>query len=132
VSRSSENKGLVRDQTITFASKDALKKCPIPLRRIVYQDQETGAQYTFLTNHFKLAARTIADIYKNALASGTLLQMDQAKPQDQIVCRNQQECCYDANLDRIVRLFADRVYQIPIKDSDQHASDNTIIATQSV
>jgi putative transposase len=30
----------------------------------VYQDQETGKQYTFLTNHFKLAARTIADIYK--------------------------------------------------------------------
>lgn len=59
-----KNKGLVSDQTIMLTNKDALKKCPIPLRRIVYQDQETGAQYTFLTNHFKLAARTIADIYK--------------------------------------------------------------------
>ena len=58
--------------------------------------------------------------------------MDQAKPQDQIVCRNQQKCRYDANLDRIVRLFTGRVYQIPIKDSGQHASDNTIIAAQSV
>ncbi len=39
-------------------------KCPIPLRRIVYRDQETGKQYIFLTNHFKLAARTIDDVYK--------------------------------------------------------------------
>ena len=29
-----------------------------------YQDADTGIQYTFLTNHFKLAASTIADIYK--------------------------------------------------------------------
>ena len=47
-----------------FTGNDALKKCPIPVRRIVYRDQETGKQYTFLTNHFKLAARTIADVYK--------------------------------------------------------------------
>ncbi|MCB1986375.1 MAG: transposase [Burkholderiales bacterium] len=33
-------------------------------RRIVYRDQETGAHYIFLTNHFKLAARTIGDVYK--------------------------------------------------------------------
>lgn len=59
-----KNKGLVSDQTIMLTGNDALKKCPIPLRRIVYRDQETGTQYTFLTNHFKLAARTIADIYK--------------------------------------------------------------------
>jgi Transposase DDE domain/Domain of unknown function (DUF4372) len=59
-----KNKGLISDQTILFTGNNAVKKCPIPLRRIVYQDQETGKQYTFLTNHFKLAARTIADIYK--------------------------------------------------------------------
>ncbi|HBV20949.1 MAG TPA: IS4 family transposase, partial [Nitrosomonas sp.] len=59
-----KNKGLVSDQTIMLTGHDAVKKCPIPLRRIVYRDQETGKQYAFLTNHFKLAARTIADIYK--------------------------------------------------------------------
>ncbi|WP_292989564.1 IS4 family transposase, partial [Nitrosomonas sp.] len=59
-----KNKGLVSDQTIMLTGHDAVKRCPIPLRRIVYRDQETGKQYTFLTNHFKLAARTIADIYK--------------------------------------------------------------------
>ena len=59
-----KNKGIVSDQTILFTGNDAMKKCPIPLRRIVYRDQETGKQYIFLTNHFKLAARTIADVYK--------------------------------------------------------------------
>ena len=28
------------------------------------KDAHTGIQYTFLTNHLKLAAHTIADIYK--------------------------------------------------------------------
>jgi DDE family transposase/uncharacterized protein DUF4372 len=59
-----KNKGLISDQTIMLTGNKALKKCPIPLRRIVYRDQETGKQYIFLTNHFKLAARTIADVYK--------------------------------------------------------------------
>jgi Transposase DDE domain/Domain of unknown function (DUF4372) len=59
-----KNKGLISDQTIMLTGNNAAKKCPIPLRRIVYQDQETGKQYIFLTNHFKLAARTIADVYK--------------------------------------------------------------------
>ena len=29
-----------------------------------YRDPETGKQYYYLTNHFTLSARTIADIYK--------------------------------------------------------------------
>jgi hypothetical protein len=38
---------------------------PLRLRRIGYRDAETGKQYQFLTNHFRLSARTIADIYKD-------------------------------------------------------------------
>lgn len=34
------------------------------LRRIGYRDPESGKRYEFLTNHFRLAAKTIADIYK--------------------------------------------------------------------
>lgn len=59
-----KNKGIISDQTIMFTGNKAVKKCPIPLRRVIYRDQETSKQYTFLTNHFKLAARTIADVYK--------------------------------------------------------------------
>ena len=56
-------KGLTRDQTIELAGAKA-KHCPSRLRRIGYKDAHTGIHYTFLTNHFTLAARTIADIYK--------------------------------------------------------------------
>ena len=58
------NKGLTSDQTIILTGIGAAKDCPIQLRRIGYRDQKTGMQYVFLTNHFKLAAKTIADIYK--------------------------------------------------------------------
>ena len=57
-------KGLTCDQGIEFTGKQTAKKCPIQLRRIGYRDPETGRRYVFLTNNFKLAARTIADIYK--------------------------------------------------------------------
>ena len=53
-----KKQGLLSDQTIR------LKACPISLRRIAYRDAATGRRYVFLTNHFKLAAKTIADIYK--------------------------------------------------------------------
>ena len=59
-----KSKGLTSDQTIKFTGARTAKKCPVPLRRIGYRDAETGKHYIFLTNHFALAARTIADIYK--------------------------------------------------------------------
>jgi len=57
-------KGVTSDQTIECTGKQTSKKCPVQLRRIGYRDPETGKHYIFLANHFKLAARTIADIYK--------------------------------------------------------------------
>lgn len=53
------------DQTIEFTGLQTSKKCPIRLRRIGYKDEITGKRYVFLTNNFKLSARTIADIYKS-------------------------------------------------------------------
>lgn len=58
-----QNQGLLSDQTIRLTGAKA-QECPIPLRRIAYRDATTGRRYVFLTNHFKLAAKTIADIYK--------------------------------------------------------------------
>ena len=55
--------GLVSDETIRLTGAKA-RECPKPLRRIVYRDPATGKLYVFLTNHFQLAAKTIADIYK--------------------------------------------------------------------
>ena len=55
--------GLVSDETIRLTGAKS-RECPKPLRRIVYQDPKTDKVYVFLTNHFRLAAKTIADIYK--------------------------------------------------------------------
>ncbi len=60
-----KRKGLTCDQTIEFTGQQTSKKCPIRLRRIGFRDSETGKHYVFLTNHFKLSAKTIADIYKS-------------------------------------------------------------------
>jgi len=66
VSRQSvaKNKGLTSDQIIEFSGVQTAKKCPTQLRRIGYRDAATGKHYVFLTNNFKLSAKTIADIYK--------------------------------------------------------------------
>ena len=56
--------GVTSDQTIVLTSKEGRKKCPIPLRRVGYRDPQTGNHYQFLTNNFRLAPKTIADIYK--------------------------------------------------------------------
>jgi putative transposase len=63
-SRTPSEKGLTSDQTIEFTGVQIRKKCPTRLRRIGYKDPETGKHYVFLTNNFKLSAKTIADIYK--------------------------------------------------------------------
>jgi Transposase DDE domain/Domain of unknown function (DUF4372) len=59
-----KSKGLTCDQVIEFTGFLTSKKCPVQLRRIGYKDAETGKHYIFLTNNFKLSAKTIADIYK--------------------------------------------------------------------
>ncbi len=59
-----KNKGLTSDQVIKFTALKPGKECPVELRRISYRDKETGKHYVFLTNNFKLSAKTIADIYK--------------------------------------------------------------------
>ena len=55
-----KSQGLLSDQTIRLPGEE----CPVPLRRIAYRDAATGRRYVYLTNHFKLAAKTIAEIYK--------------------------------------------------------------------
>ena len=59
-----KSKGITSDQTILLTGPKA-NDCPIPLRRVGYKDPDTGKHYFFLTNNFHLAAKTIADIYKD-------------------------------------------------------------------
>jgi len=55
--------GLRSDQTIRLRGPKSAHRYPAPLRRITYRDAETGTRFVFLTNHFTLAALTIADLY---------------------------------------------------------------------
>ena len=57
--------GVTSDQTIEFTGTMTSAKCPYKLRRVGFYDEVTGRHYVFLTNNFKLAASTIAQIYKS-------------------------------------------------------------------
>lgn len=59
------SKGVLRDQVIQLDSAHALKRGAPKLRRIEFKDKESGKDFIFLTNHFHLAASTIAAIYKD-------------------------------------------------------------------
>ena len=59
-----KSKGLTCDQRIVFTGAKASRQYPIPLRRIGYLDADTGKHYVFLTNHLKLAAKTVAGLYQ--------------------------------------------------------------------
>jgi putative transposase len=58
------SRGLRADQSIRLIGlKSITEELPV-LRRVAYVDPETGQRYEFLTNHFALAAATIAAIYR--------------------------------------------------------------------
>jgi hypothetical protein len=52
--------GVTSDQEIEVTVRGKALK----LRRVGYRDPETGKHYVFLTSHFTLSAKTIAEIYK--------------------------------------------------------------------
>lgn len=57
--------GITSDQVIELTGVQ-LKNISMPkLRRVGYQDPETGRHYVFLTNHFGLSAKTVANVYKD-------------------------------------------------------------------
>ncbi len=59
-----KNKGVLKDQTITLNTFYSQKDFPGPLRLIRFYDKDEDRTFEFLTNNFKLAAATIAAIYK--------------------------------------------------------------------
>ena len=53
------------DSIIRLSGPGAPEKCPHLLRRVIIWDPEKRETVAFLTNHFKLAAPTIAAVYKD-------------------------------------------------------------------
>jgi IS4 transposase len=56
--------GLICDQTIVLTGFYTRQGFDRPLRRIKFNDPETGKSLVFLTNNFVLSALTIAKLYK--------------------------------------------------------------------
>jgi IS4 transposase len=62
--RELKGKNILRDEVIRFTGPVTKKKCPYPLRIVEYYDEEKERTFVYLTNNLKLAASTIAGIYK--------------------------------------------------------------------
>jgi hypothetical protein len=60
-----KNKGIVSDCLIRLTGLKSREYYPDTIRMVTYIDQETGKMHQFVTNNLKLAARTIADLYKS-------------------------------------------------------------------
>jgi len=58
------NPAVISDSVIRYNSLRSRQKRLPDDRQATYYDAETQKEYTFITNHFKLSAQTIADIYK--------------------------------------------------------------------
>lgn len=56
--------GVRADQTIALIVKKSRQAYPETLRRVTYSDSETNNRFVFLTNHFGIPAKTVADIYR--------------------------------------------------------------------
>ena len=59
------NRHILKDEIIKLSGPGAAEKCPYKLRRIEFYNDEKQEILVFLTNHLKLAASTIAAIYKD-------------------------------------------------------------------
>ena len=60
-----KNKQVTRDEKIELVVEKSREKYPKVLRLVCYTDPATGKKYEFITNNMKLAASTIAGIYKS-------------------------------------------------------------------
>lgn len=57
--------GVICDQMIALNAKDSFKGYPEHIRRVKFNDYETGKTLVFITNNTTLPALTIAALYKN-------------------------------------------------------------------
>jgi len=59
------NTGIICNQTVALTGATSRKDVPEPLRRVRYEDAETGKTLVFLTNNFMLPAAAFCALYKS-------------------------------------------------------------------
>ena len=57
--------GVLYDQSIMLDNHYASNDYPVKMRRIKFKDEQTGKEFIFLTNNFKLKASDITQLYKH-------------------------------------------------------------------
>jgi len=62
--------GVRADQAIALATQKSINGCPEGPRRVSYFDKGRKKQLVFLSNNFDIAAKTVAEIYKQRLQVG--------------------------------------------------------------
>jgi hypothetical protein len=62
ISAQEKREGIISDQLILLGGKPVIEK--VPGRKIIYRDNISGKQLTFVTNNTRMKASTIAGIYK--------------------------------------------------------------------
>jgi hypothetical protein len=85
-----QNRHILKDQIIEFTGYYAKKDCPHCLRRVEVWDEENNRTVVLQTNHLTFGATTVAAIYKDRWQT-EFFQGGQTEPEDQDLCRNQQE-----------------------------------------
>lgn len=66
------------------------------------------------------------------MAGRVVFQVDQTKPEDQVICRHQQKCSADSNLDCDVCLSDSGIHQISVEAEEKYATDSAAIAAKPV
>lgn len=56
--------GVFCDQTILLTGPRSTELYPDPLRRVRFHDREAGKKITLLSNHFRVSALTLAELYR--------------------------------------------------------------------
>ena len=96
-------KGIMHDQIICMTQQAADSDTPPMMRRIEYFDETEQRTLVFLTNHLKLAAATVAAVYKNRWQDRVVFQGAEAVAEGEDLCRHLGQRAEDADLDRADR-----------------------------
>ena len=91
-----------------------------------------GQALYFLNQQLQISGQDHCWYLQGPLAGRIIFQMDKAKLENKILHRHQQECCHDADMDRIMCLSTIGLYQVSIKTEEKYATNITIIAAQFI
>lgn len=58
--------------------------------------------------------------------------MDKAEPKDKVVCRHEQECRPDSNMDSDVCLSAHCVFEVSVRPDKKYATNNTLTSAKFI